>query len=158
MHLATTNPTSKRLARMCVAQPTLPLPCVHCSTSQQWFCHHAHTNQSACVSPTKNDLVKAMQSHHQLVDLEGKGHELDPHDPCAENNVANGKQHTVTFHVDDSKCSHVCKTANNLFAKWLDTKCVDDEIGRAKAVRGKHHDRLGMKLDFSSKGKLKVDM
>ena len=102
--------------------------------------------------------MKATQSHCQLVDSEGKGHELDPHDPCAENNVANGKQHTVTFHVNDSKCSHICKKAHNLFAKWLDTKCVDDEIGRAKAVRGKHHDRLGMKLDFSSKGKLKVDM
>ena len=102
--------------------------------------------------------MKAMQSHHQLVDLEGKGHELDPHDPCAENNVANGKQHTVTFHVNDLKCSHVNKKVNNLFAKWLDAKHGDDEIGRVKAVRGKHHDRLGMKLDFSSKGKLKVDM
>ena len=45
-----------------------------------------------------------------------------------------------------------------MLAKWLDTKHGDDEIGRAKAIRGKHHDCLGMKLDFSSKGKLKVDM
>ena len=69
-----------------------------------------------------------------------------------------GKQHTITFHADDLKCSHVCKKANNHFTKWLDTKCGDNEIGRVKAVRGKHHDCLGMKLDSSSKGKLKVDM
>ena len=45
-----------------------------------------------------------------------------------------------------------------IFAKWLDTKCGDNKIGRVKAIRGKHHDHLGMKLDFSAKGKLEVDM
>ena len=72
------------------------------------------------------------------------------------NKTITGKQHTVTFHVHDLKCSHVHKKANNCFTKWLDTKCGDNEIGRVKAIRGKHHDCLGMKLDFSSKGKLKV--
>ena len=47
---------------------------------------------------------------------------------------------------------------NNHFTKRSDTKCGDDEIGRVKAVRGKRHDHLGMKLDFSAKGKLEVDM
>ena len=72
--------------------------------------------------------------------------------------MANGKQHTITFHVDDLKCSHVCKKANDLFETCLDAKCGDNEIRRVKAIRGKHHDCLGMKLDFSAKGKLKVDM
>ena len=44
------------------------------------------------------------------------------------------------------------------FVKWLDTKHGDDEIGREKANGGKQHDHLGMKLDLSSKGELKVDM
>ena len=91
-------------------------------------------------------------------DLEAKDCKFNPCNPCVANKKVCGKQHTMTFHVDDLKCSHVCKKANNCFTKWLDTKCGDDEIGRVKAIRGKHHDCLGMKLDFSTKGKLKVDM
>ena len=45
-----------------------------------------------------------------------------------------------------------------MFVELLDIKHGDDEIGRAKAIRCKHHDCVGMKLDFSSKGKLKIDM
>jgi len=51
-----------------------------------------------------------------------------------------------------------CKKVNNCFMEWLDTKHGDNEIGRVKAVRGKHHDYLGMKLDFSTKVKLKFDV
>ena len=91
-------------------------------------------------------------------DSEGKGHKFDSCDPCAANKMANCKPHTVTFHVDDLKCSHVCKKVNNSFIKWLDAKHGDNEIGRAKAIRSKHHDCLGMKPCFSPKGKLKVDM
>ena len=69
-----------------------------------------------------------------------------------------GKQHKITFHVDDLKCNHVCKKANDHFIKWLDTKHGDNEIGTVKSVRGKHHDCLGVKLDFNVKGKFKVDM
>ena len=104
-------------------------------------------------------LQSALSFYQQFrKDLENKDHKFNAHDPCVANKTVAGKQHTITFDVDDLKCSHVCKKANNLFAKWLDTKCVDDEIGGAKAIRGKHHGWLGMKLDFSSKGKLKVDM
>ena len=38
------------------------------------------------------------------------------------------------------------------------TKCSDNEIQRVRAIRGKNHDCLGVKLDFSAKGKLKVDV
>ena len=91
-------------------------------------------------------------------DLKGKGCKFNLHVPRVANKMANGKQHTITFHVDDSKHAHVDRSVNDGFAKWLDAKHGDDEIGRSKAIRGKHHDHLGMKLDFSSKGKLKVDM
>ena len=41
-------------------------------------------------------------------DLENKGHEFNPCDPCVANKMIAGKQHTITFHVDDLKCRH-CK-------------------------------------------------
>ena len=104
-------------------------------------------------------LQSALSFYQQFrKDLENKDCEFDHHDPCVANKMIQGKQWTITLHVDDLKCSHVCKKANNLFEKLLDTKHGDNEIGRVKAIRGKHHDCLGMKLDFSTKGKLKVDM
>ena len=67
-----------------------------------------------------------------------------------------GKQQTVVFHVDDLKCSHVNKTVNTDFLKWLNQKY--GEYREVKATRGNIHDYLGMKLDFSSKGKVRIDM
>ena len=41
-------------------------------------------------------------------DLEGQGFKFNPYDPCVANKMVNdGKQQTVTIHVDDLKVSHV---------------------------------------------------
>jgi len=45
---------------------------------------------------------------------------------------------------------------NDDFAKWLEQTNLKQE--KVKINRGKVHEYLGMKLDFSVKGKLKVDM
>ena len=66
------------------------------------------------------------------------------------------KQHTVTFHVDDLKASHVDSKVNNDLSVWL-----NNEYGQVKPVtmtRGKKHVYLGMLLDYSIPGKVKVDM
>ena len=91
-------------------------------------------------------------------DLIRKGYTINPYDPCVANKIIRGKQHTVTWHVDDLKSSHIDKTVNDEFIKWVDALYGDDEIGRVKAVRGKKHDHLGMILDYSEKGKVKIDM
>ena len=67
-----------------------------------------------------------------------------------------GKQQTVVFHVDDLKCSHMDKNVNSTFLNWLNQKY--GEYGEVKATRGKVHNYLGMKIDFSNKGKVKIDM
>jgi hypothetical protein len=89
-----------------------------------------------------------------LKDLEDKGFELNPYDPCVANKVINGKQFTITWHLDDLKLSHV------------DAKVVDDTITWLKSVydkdmrvsRGKKHEYLGMDLDYSVQGEVKVTM
>jgi hypothetical protein len=47
---------------------------------------------------------------------------------------------------------------NDEFFHWLRATYASDGIGDIKASHGAWHEYLGMALDFTSKGKLKVDM
>ena len=91
-------------------------------------------------------------------DLESIGFVVNPYDACVANRMVDGKQQTVTWHVDDVKASHVDAKVNDKFVEWLDEKYGDPIIGKVKAVSGKRHDYLAMVLDYSVPGKLKVDM
>jgi len=91
-------------------------------------------------------------------DIESIGFRVNPYDPCVANRMVNGKQHTVTWHVDDLKSSHVDPKVNDKFLEWLKTKYASDKIGEVKSVRGHRHDYLAMELDFSRPGVLQVDM
>ena len=91
-------------------------------------------------------------------DLVKIGYKLNPYDPCIANKTINGKQHTIAWHVDDLKISHVDPKVNDDFIKWVDELYGDDEIGRVKATRGKTHDYLGMILNYEKEGEVEVDM
>ena len=43
-------------------------------------------------------------------DLKTIGFKLNPYDPCVANQIVNGMQHTITWHVDDVKSSQVMWT------------------------------------------------
>ena len=65
-------------------------------------------------------LVASLLWHKKFrSDLEGEGFEFNPYDPCIANHQVWGKQHTVRFHVDDLKSSHINKRVNDKFLKWL---------------------------------------
>ena len=64
--------------------------------------------------------------------------------------------HTISFHVDDLKCSHKKKTVNDDSEQWLEK--TYGQHGKVKVHHGKVHEYLGMKLDYSEKKKLKIDM
>jgi hypothetical protein len=89
-------------------------------------------------------------------DLMEIGYKFNPYDPCVANKKIEGKRHTVRFHVDDVMASHVNTNINDEFHKWMNKKYGD--FGEVKATRGKIHDYLGMRFDFSEKGKVKIDM
>jgi hypothetical protein len=91
-------------------------------------------------------------------DIEEIGFKVNPYDPCVANRIVNGKQHTIVWHVDDLKSSHVDPEVNRKFLVWLNKKYADDGIAEVKATFGKVHDYLGMTLDFTEDGILKVDM
>jgi hypothetical protein len=112
-------------------------------------------------------MIKALYGMLQLLllyykkfckDLEEIGFEINPYNPCIANRVVNNKQHTVTWHVDDLKSSHVDPKVNDKFLSWLKIKYASNKIGEIKAVRGHKHDYLAMTLDFTIPGVLQVDM
>ena len=48
-------------------------------------------------------------------DLEGQGFKINPYDPCVANRTVEGTQHTITWHVDDLKSSHLNPKVNDKF-------------------------------------------
>ena len=102
-------------------------------------------------------LTAALHWYNQLRgDMEEEGFVFNPYDPCVANRMVNGKQHTVLFHVDDLKSSHVDPKVNDDFLEFLNRKY--GALGEVKATRGNVHDYLGMTIDFSDDGKVKFDM
>ena len=95
---------------------------------------------------------------HFRKDLESIGFVVNPYDICVANRKINGHQQTITWHVDDVKASHKSPHVNQEFYKWCEKKYGSELNGHVKMVSGKIHDYLAMKLDYSNKGKLKVDM
>jgi hypothetical protein len=91
-------------------------------------------------------------------DLLKKGFIINPYDPCVANKMINGKQCTVTWHVDDVKVSHVDSKVVEDFIEWVKEKYEDPEIGKVKVSRGKRHDYLGMILDYNTDGSVTIDM
>ena len=102
-------------------------------------------------------LVAALRWYETFTeDLLSIGFEINPYDPCVANRIIRNKQQTVCFHVDDIKSSHVDPEVNTMFLEWLNEKY--GEFGKVKATRGKVHDYLGMTLDYSKRGTVKIDM
>jgi hypothetical protein len=102
-------------------------------------------------------LKSAMLFYKRLsADLQANGFTLNEYEPCVANKVVDGKQLTVSWHVDDLKSSHVDPKANDEFIDWV--KETYGKIGEVKVTRGKIHEYLGMKLDYSEEGKVYVDM
>jgi hypothetical protein len=56
------------------------------------------------------------------------------------------------------KSSHFDPKINDDFLKWLQNMYGNSNLAPVKSTRGKVHDYLAMKLDFTTPGKLKVDM
>ena len=87
-------------------------------------------------------------------DIEAYGFKVKRYGPCVNNADINGNQMTVTWHVDDLKVSHKDPFEIIKFAHYLSI-----QYGKKTTVkRGKVHEYLGMDLDYSRKGAVKVGM
>ena len=88
--------------------------------------------------------------------LRKKGFKVNPYDPCTMNKMVHGSQFTILWHVDDVKSSHRDPWVNDSFIAWLDKEY--GQVNPVKALRGKKHGYLSMTLDYTEKGKVKIDM
>ena len=103
--------------------------------------------------------IAALLFHRKFVeDLKSCGFELNPCDPCAANKIVNGEQLTICWHVDDLKASYEDSKAMDDFVQWIKDECEDEEITKVRVTHGEKHDCLGVNLDCTKSGKVKVDM
>jgi hypothetical protein len=102
-------------------------------------------------------MISAMLFYKKLTaDLITYGFIVNPYDPCVANKVIQGKQMTVSWHVDDLKVSHMDPKIVDGFIGWV--KRTYGAIGEVKVTRGKVHEYLGMRLDYTQAGKVIIDM
>jgi hypothetical protein len=86
---------------------------------------------------------------------------FNPYDPCVANKVINGSQMTIAFHVDDCKLSHKDSKEMDKMIKWLKEEyesIFEDGSGQMAVSRGKVHTYLGMTLDYTTPGQVKIKM
>ena len=96
-----------------------------------------------------------------ITDIHGIGFKLNPYDPCVANKEVDGSQLTLMWHVDDIKASHCNKQVITSYIEWLcktNEHIFEDGLGALKVSHGSLHDYLGMQLDFSTPGELKLTM
>ena len=99
-------------------------------------------------------ICSALLFYRKLVgDLELYGFKINPYDPCVANMDINGSQMTIVWHVDDLKVSNRKAIEITKLAIYL-----NDIYPSLKVNRGKIHEYLGMNLDLSEDGNIKVSM
>ena len=90
------------------------------------------------------------------------GFKTNPYDFYVANKSINGKQCTIRWHVDDIKISHEDPEVVTTILGLIDARYGQEIVGGKCApftiTRGKIHDYLGMTLDFTEDGIVKIDM
>jgi hypothetical protein len=86
---------------------------------------------------------------------------INLYDPCVANKIIEGEHMTICFHVDDCKLSHCKKTVMDRMIGYLRQEyesIFEDGSGAMTVSRGKIHKYLGMMLDYSVPGQVKITM
>jgi hypothetical protein len=100
-------------------------------------------------------LRSALLFYEKLVrDLKLQVFKINQYDPCVANKLVNGEQFTLTWHVDDIKMSHNDSNEVTKVIEWLKGIYGDNMHVSRKLV----HEYLGMTLDYTVKGEVKITM
>jgi hypothetical protein len=86
---------------------------------------------------------------------------INPYDPCVANKIIEGKQMTICFHVDDCKLGHRKKKVMDTMIEYLREEyesIFEDGTGAMTVSRGKIHKYLGITLDYTVCGQVKITM
>jgi hypothetical protein len=86
---------------------------------------------------------------------------INPYDQCVVNKKIEGEQMTICFHVDDCKLIHRKTNAMDIMSEYLRQEyeiIFEDSSGAMMVSRGKIHKYLGMTLDCTVRGQVKISM
>ena len=115
-----------------------------------------------CLNAIYGTMVASLLYYKKFKkSLVGIGFEFNPYDPCVANKIIEGEQMTICFHVDDCKLSHRKKSCVDDMIDWLRQEyesIFEDGSGKMSVSRGKVHKYLGMTLDYSTAGQVKISM
>jgi Reverse transcriptase (RNA-dependent DNA polymerase) len=88
--------------------------------------------------------------------IDKHSYKRNPYDWCVVNKLINGKQFTIVWYVDDLKLSH-----DDVEVVDQEVQLLSDEFGDEMELtirRGKIHDYLGIRFDFTKQGKVTMTM
>jgi hypothetical protein len=86
---------------------------------------------------------------------------INPYDPCVAKNTIEGQQMTICFHVYDCKLSHRKKKVMDSMIDdpYQEYESIfEDRSGAMVVIRGKINTYLGMTLDYTVRGQVKISM
>ena len=86
---------------------------------------------------------------------------MNPYDPCVANQLVNGLQQSILFHVDYCKLSHKDTKVNaNCIGVIHEAyhSIFEYGYGTMQLNHGKLHKYLGMTLDYTTVGQVKTTM
>ena len=114
-----------------------------------------------CENAIYGTLIASLLFYNKFVKtLKRNGFELNPYNPCLANRMVDGKQQTCGFHVDDCFLTGQ-KSTNDGFVETLREEyesVFEDGSGKLKVQCGEVLNYLGMTLDFTTAGQVKVSM
>ena len=114
-----------------------------------------------CLNAIYGTMVASLLYYNKFCrTLKRNNFVVNPYNCCTANRMVDGKQQTILWNVDDCKISRSKKTNDGFIEVIRDEyeKIFKDGSGKMTVSRGKNHKYLGMDLDFTTKGEVKVTM
>jgi hypothetical protein len=114
--------------------------------------------QNALYGTMVTSLLYYCKFVMSLMDI---GFIINPYNPCVANKIIEGKQMNICFHVDDCKLSHHKKKVMDTMIEYIRQEyesIFEDRIGAMTVSRGNIHKYIGMTLDYTVHGQIKITM
>jgi hypothetical protein len=115
-----------------------------------------------CMNALYGSMVASLMFYKKLAKaLISYGFVYNPYDSCVANKVVEGETTTICHHVDDCKISHVSeKVVDNIISLLKrDFEIIfEDGSGSMQVRRGDSHVYVGMTLDYSHPGQVRISM
>jgi hypothetical protein len=115
-----------------------------------------------CQNALYGTMVASLLYYRKFVkSLTDIGFIINPYDPCVANKIIEGKQMNICFHVDNCKLSHRKKKFMDTMIEYLREEyeiIFEDGTEAIMVSRGKIHKYLGMTLDYTIHGQVKIAM